>query len=51
MKQPVAIDHFQHFRAPSHLKVSPGGQAAFLIKQASVEDNQYYSDLYLLRDG
>ena len=45
----VAIDHFCRYLFPSSLKVN-GDLIAFIGKRASLEDNKYYSDMYLF-DG
>ncbi len=48
--KPVEIDHFQQYRHPYRLRAK-GGKLAFLLKQPSVADNCYHSDLWLLKDG
>ncbi len=45
----VAIDHFSNYLSPSSLKACVD-HVAFIGKRASVEDNKYYSDIYLF-DG
>lgn len=45
----IAVDHFSRYLFPSSLKAK-GNSVAFIGKRASVEDNKYYSDIYLF-DG
>jgi len=45
----IAVDHFSRYLFPSSLKAR-GDLVAFIGKRASVEDNKYYSDIYLF-DG
>ena len=49
--KPIGIDHFAKFSFLNHLKVSPAGKVAFLVKKANLAENGYDSDLYLWRDG
>jgi len=47
--QRIGIDHFTRYLFPSSLKAK-GNLVAFIGKRASLEDNKYYSDIYLF-DG
>jgi dipeptidyl aminopeptidase/acylaminoacyl peptidase len=49
--KPIAIDHFCNYLFPSSLKSNENGRIAFIGKRASLEDNKYLSDLYLLENG
>jgi len=46
--QPVKIEDLLSYRFLSQVRISPSGEwAAFVVKQADVERNDYRSDLYL----
>lgn len=46
--QPVKIEDLLSYRFLSRVRISPTGEwAAFVVKQANVEKNDYRSDLYL----
>lgn len=47
----VTIDQFSAYKYLSNIKVSNSGKIAFILKNASMEDNCYYSNLYLLENG
>ncbi|MDR1408187.1 MAG: S9 family peptidase [Tannerella sp.] len=49
-RRPVGIDFFKEVRMISNLKEKDGA-IYFIIRQASMEDNNYKSDLYCLEDG
>jgi len=45
----IEINDFLHFRFPSAPSFSPDGKlAAFVVQKASVEENRYVGDIYLL---
>lgn len=47
--QPVKIEDLLSYRFLSRVRISPAGEwAAFVVKQADVERNDYRSDLYLV---
>lgn len=45
----IEIDHFKNYEFLSRVKMNDCGEVAFISKRASIEDNKYYSDLYLLK--
>ncbi len=47
----VTIDQFSAYKYLSNVKVSDSGKIAFILKHTSMEDNCYYSNLYLLENG
>lgn len=49
-KQPVGIDFFSKIRAISQVKTI-GDEIFFVLQQASIENDDYSSDLYQLIDG
>lgn len=49
---PIALDEFCNLKFLSDITYSPDGKKACLVvSDASKEENSYYSNLYLLRDG
>jgi len=51
VKKRVELDHFKYFQFPNTVKVGPDGTVTFTVKRVSMDDNKYYSDLYMFRDG
>ncbi|MGD9560471.1 MAG: alpha/beta hydrolase family protein [Oscillospiraceae bacterium] len=49
--QPVAIDHFRHYRFIRHLRTNGRGCAAFLVRRANLKQNRYDSALWLYQNG
>lgn len=51
MPKKVTHDHFANYKYPGEMALSPGGQLAYTVAEASVADNKYTTTLYLKKEG